>query len=257
MEQRLQRDRVLGHRGWAGRVALALSTITSRAYPDEGSTQPPTRGRHLYSAGDVNRINVIHVLGAITAAGATGIVWLTHISDWIGVVIAVALLWLILAGFEKRAWHWRVTAKVPHCAMPDLSGEWNGWIEINKGKEGENVGIPLDCRVEITQDWSRIAIDFETDVSRSWSVMASVDARRDANDVVYHELHYEYYVIPRSDAPPELSAQVELVDPHYGTAHLKLEPGSWPRVRPTGLNGIWFNDQKFERWGKITLIRDP
>jgi len=238
--------------------ALTVSiTSEAKAGPDDGSAQPPAEGQHLYSAGDVNRINVIHVLGAITAAGATGIVLLTHISDWIGVVIAAALLWLTLAGFEKRAWRWRLTAKVPHCAMPDLSGEWRGRIEINKGKEGENIGTPLDCRVEIKQNWSRIAISFRTDVSKSWSVMASVDAHRTANHVVYHELHYEYYVTPRSDAPPELSTQVELVDPHYGTAHLKLGPGSWPRVSPISLSGIWFNDQNFERWGKITLTRNP
>lgn len=238
---------------------MSLSTITSEATtcPEGGAVQPPAQGGHLYSAGDVNRINVIHVLGLITAAGTTGVVWLAHISDWIGVIMAAALLWLILAGFGKRAWRWQVTAKVPHCAMPDLSGTWSGEIEIIKGKGGENVGEPLDCYVEITQDWSRIAINLETDVSRSWSVMASIDARRTANDVVYHELHYEYYVVPRSDAPPELSAQVELIDPHYGTAHLKLEPSPWPRARPTELSGIWFNDQNFERWGKIMLTLNP
>jgi len=234
-----------------------VSTSEAKARPGNGSAQPPAEGRHLYSAGDVNRINVIHVLGTITAAGATGIVLLTHVSDWIGVVIAAALLWLTLAGFEKRAWRWRLTAKVPHCAMPDLSGEWSGRIEINKGKEGEDIGMPLDCHVEIKQDWSRIAINLQTEVSRSWSVMASIDARRAANDVVDHELHHEYYVTPRCDAPPELSTQVELVDPHYGTAHLKLGPGSWPRVRPTSLSGIWFNDQNFKRWGTITLTRIP
>jgi SMODS-associating 2TM, beta-strand rich effector domain len=239
-----------------------LSTVASQvpAHPDEGSAQPPPRGRHLYSAGDVNRVTVISVLGTFAAIIAAGIVLLvphlgTQLSAWSGVLIASALGTLILAGFEKRAWHWRAAAKVPHCTMPDLSGRWSGNIVITKGKEGEDVGVPLDCRIEIKQDWSRIAIDFETDVSRSWSVMANVD-NRETDGALHHELHYEYYVIPKPDAPPELAKEVELIDPHYGTAQLKvLGPDPWQRKSSTELKGIWFNDQHFERWGTINLTR--
>jgi SMODS-associating 2TM, beta-strand rich effector domain len=237
-----------------------LSTFTNEipAQPDESSAQPPTQGWHLYSASDVKRIVVIHVLGVITAAAATGIALLTHLSDWIGVGIAAALLWFIFAVFEKHAWHWCVMALVPHSTVPNLSGRWRGHILITKGKEGEkSVNDPLGCWVTIRQDWSRIAIDFGTDVSSSWSVMASINARKASDDVVYYELHYEYYVIPKPDAPRELAEKVGLVEPHYGTAHLKFQPGPRLRIRSTGLSGIWFNDQHFQRWGDIMLTRDP
>jgi hypothetical protein len=228
--------------------------------------QAPTDGPHLYSASDVNRVAVVTVLGTMAAILATGIVLLltvpfphlgAQLPAWAGVLIATGLGVLIFAGFEKRAWRWRVTTKVPHSTMPDLSGGWSGEIVITKGKDGEAEGKQLACQVQIKQDWSRIAIDFETDVSKSWSVMANVDARR-AGKNVHYALHYEYYVIPKDDAPEELAEQVKLVDPHYGTARVKLAgPGPWPRVGSTTLNGIWFNDQHFERWGTINLTRNP
>jgi SMODS-associating 2TM, beta-strand rich effector domain len=250
-----------------GCKTVKASTVTSEvpARPNGDSAERPTRGWHLYSASDVKRVTVVSVLGTMAAILATGIVLLlalrfphlgTQLSAWTGVLIASALGALIFAGFEKRAWRWRATAWVPHCTMPDLSGGWSGRIEITKGKEGENIGEPLTCRVEIRQDWSRIAIDFETDVSESWSVMANVDARR-AGENVHYELHYEYYVIPKPNAPRELANKVELIDPHYGTARVKLVGrGPWPSVRTTELRGIWFNDQHFERWGTIELTRN-
>lgn len=244
-----------------------MSTVTSKvaARPTGDSAEPPTRGRHLYSASNVKRVRVVSALGTFAAIVAAVIVLLlalpfphlgTQPSAWGGVLIASALASLIFAGFEKRAWRWRATALVPHFTMPDLSGRWGGELVITKGNEGDDVGVPLCCRVAIRQDWSRIAIDLETDVSKSWSVMANVDTRKTGDDVHY-ELHYEYYVIPRSDAPPEMAEKVELVDPHYGTAHLKFQSGRWLRVGSTGLRGIWFNDQHFQRWGEIRLKRDP
>jgi SMODS-associating 2TM, beta-strand rich effector domain len=249
---------------FAAKGGPSLSKIASQVpvRPDEDSAHAPPRGLHLYSAGDVKRVTVISVLGTFAAIVAAGIVLLVphlgaQLSAWGGVLIASALGALIFAGFEKRAWHWRVAAKVPHCTMPDLAGRWSGEIVITKGKEGEDLGVPLNCRVEIRQDWSRIAIDFETDVSRSWSVMANMDTRKTTAGV-HHELHYEYYVIPRPDAPPELAKEVELIDPHYGTARLQLlGSDQCPHELRTGLKGIWFNDQHFERWGTIDLTRSP
>jgi SMODS-associating 2TM, beta-strand rich effector domain len=244
-----------------------LSTVKSEATarPNGDSEEAPTDGPHLYSASDVNRVAVVSVLGTMAAILATGIVLLlalpfphlgTQLPAWAGVLIATGLGVWIFAGFEKRAWRWRATAKLPHCTMPDLSGGWSGQIEITKGKQGEAEGEQLDCRVHIKQDWSRIAIDFETEVSKSWSVMANVDARR-AGENVHYELHYEYYVTPKPDAPPELVQKVQLIEPHYGTARVKLDGrGPWPSVPSTKLNGIWFNDQHFERWGTIKLTRN-
>jgi SMODS-associating 2TM, beta-strand rich effector domain len=242
---------------------MSLSTVASKD-PVRADEQPPTRGLHLYSASDVNRVTVINLLGTIAAIFATGAVLLlalpfphlgTQLSAWGGVLIASALFPLIFAGFGKRAWRWRAAASMSHWTAPDLSGGWRGDIVITKGTEAEKEGVPLSCHVEIQQDWSRIAIDLETRVSRSWSVMANINARGTGDEVRY-ELHYEYYVVPRADARPEDAARVELVDPHYGTARLDLEPGPWPHAHPTVLSGIWFNDQHFQRWGTIKLERD-
>ena len=242
-------------------MSAVASEVPTR--PPEGSAEPPTRGRHLYSAGYVNRVNFVGAVGTIAAIVATGAGLLlalpfphlgTQASAWGGVVIATVLAAGMFAGFEKRAWRWRLTASIPSTTVPDLSGKWTDHLLIPRGKEGEDVGVPLDCRVDIKQDWSRITVELETDLSTSWSVMATVDARKTGADVEY-ELHYEYYVNPRSDPPSDLAAKVELVDPHYGSARLKLGPGPWPRVRPTLLDGIWYNDQHFELWGTIAVAR--
>ena len=202
----------------------------------------PKREKHLYSAANVNRVNVVTGLGVLGAAIAAAIVLLIpevekQASAWGGVAAATVFSSAIFALYEKRVWRSRIAASLPGTTVPDMRGLWSGKLVVRQGHPGEATDTPLPCRVRIEQDWSRIIVDLRTAETESWSVMATVDAR---------SLHYEYYVIPR---PVPEGRQLGSFEPHYGMARLTLS-------RKNLLRGDWFNDQHFSRWGEIELRRE-
>jgi hypothetical protein len=208
--------------------------------PTGAEADAPRRERHLYSAANVNRVNVVTGLGVLGAAIAAAIVLLIpnvdhRISAGGGVVAATVLSSAIFALYEKRVWRSRVAAGLPGTTVPDMRGTWSGTLVVQQSDSREAIDTPLTCEVRIEQDWSRITIDLKTAETESWSVMATVDVCR---------LHYEYYVIPRST--PEGRALGSL-EPHYGMARLILSRNV--------LRGHWFNDQPFQRSGEIELRR--
>jgi hypothetical protein len=230
-------------------LASLQRRLAGQGFPDP--TGPPEREKHLYSAAGINRANVVAGLGLIGAIGAALIALLfpslsARTAAVLGVIVATILPAAIFVAYEKRVWRWPATAYIPHATMPELNGNWEGHIEIIRGVEGEETRRRIGCAVRITQDWSRVAIDFTTAATESWSVMATIDAER---------VHYEYFVVARADAEPDTDNELAHVAPHYGMARLVPHPPPGPGKRCVQLDGFWFNDQHFLRWGNIALSR--
>ncbi len=214
------------------------------------------RERHLYSAGGVNRGHVIGLVGLVgaIAAAALAVFGFPHLDTTLaafmgaaaGCLFALPLVWL----YERAIWRWAPIAHFKLSKISDLNGEWEGHIEVEKGLAGDGTGRKIPCLVRIRQDWSRIRIDFITEATESWSVMATIDDER---------LHYEYFVVARPDAGPD--SPLPTVNPHDGMVRLKPSPPPGRRQRCDELSGTWFNDpsdlagQDSLRWGPIFLRR--
>lgn len=220
-------------RGLPGRTKVAPA-----APLPEGS---PAREKHLYSAAKVNRVVVMHVVGAVGGLIITALVLLVpklgaDISAWGGVLAGVVFSYVIFMLYDRCMWRWSVVECLPGTTVADMRGTWTGQLVVRASPEDGEIGQELGCTVRIEQDWSRIQVRLTTDETESYSLMAAIDGRG---------LRYEYYVVPLSDEAGEV---LGLLKPHYGMADLKLTGDSM-------LGGEWFNDQDFQRWGSIELKR--
>lgn len=98
--------------------------------------------------------------------------------------------------------------------------------------------------MRITQSWSKIAIVFETEVTRSHSSMAALD---DDSGLHPHlcDLRYTYHVEPKPG-----HAIGDRIGPHSGLARLSPKKKDW-----AVLEGDWFNDYGYHRYGSYYLER--
>jgi hypothetical protein len=238
-----------------GQLAREKQPTWGRQVDRTGQSDWPDREQHLYSAGGISRGNVIAFIGLMGGlVAAAGVLQFPRLDPkWaavLGAVVGCLLSLSLVLAYERWAWRWVLIAHFRLSKIPDLNGEWDGHIEVDKGLRGETTNDAIQCRVRIKQDWSRIAIDFITNATESWSVMATIDARR---------LHYEYFVVPRPPAQEESAS--EQIKPHDGMARLTPTPRPGRRERCWELNGRWFNDQSYFhdkdslRWGTIHLAR--
>lgn len=214
------------------------------------------RERHLYSAGGVNRGYVIGLVGAVGAIGAAALAvfGFPQLDPTLAAFLGAVVGWLfslpLVWAYERALWRRPRIARFRLSKIPDLNGGWHGYIEVHKGLEGEATHERIPCRVRIKQDWSRIKVDFITDATESWSVMATLDADR---------VHYEYFVAPRPNPPPD--SALKKVKPHFGMVRLVPAPRPGRGGRCSQLSGGWFNDpsndigQDTLRWGAISLQR--
>jgi hypothetical protein len=220
----------------AGTVREEPSPEWGKPVDPKGHPDWQARERHLYSAGGVNRGNVIAFVGLLGASGAAALSALAFptLESTIaafsgaaaGCLFALPLVWL----YERMFWRWPPIARFKLSKIPDLNGEWEGHIEVKEARGSAELQRELPCRVCIKQDWSRIRIDFITVPTESWSVMATIDSDR---------LHYEYFVVPRPTAGSDPLAEI---NPHDGTVRLKPWPRPGRRQSCDCLSGGWYND---------------
>lgn len=238
-----------------GRPTREKEPTWGRQADRAGHLDWPDREQHLYSAGGVSRGNVIAFIGLMGGLAAVfGVLQFPRLEPKLaavlGAIVGCLLSLSLVLAYERCVWRWLLIARFRLSKIPDLNGEWYGHIEVDKGLKGEETNNPIRCRVRIKQNWSRVAIDFITNATESWSVMATVDTGR---------VHYEYFVVPRPPAQGQSTGA--LVNPHDGMARLIPLPPPGRRERCWELNGSWFNDQSyfhdedFLRWGTIKLAR--
>ena len=130
--------------------------------------------------------------------------------------------------YERWGWRWLSTLK-------NLNGTWVGTITTS-----HNGGTSVPCVVRVRQTWTRMAIELETEHSRSRTTMAALYEEQ-PGDV---GLKYEYVCEPRNLATPTMQT-------HRGVCMLAITTG------PNGLrlSGDYFTGRGRETRGEITLQR--
>lgn len=202
---------------------------------------------HEYVATSIERHRVVLMLATISFAASFGLGVLFHrlklpssIAPPTGALVFGAVFWL----YNKYLWRWPLISNIPN-----LRGTWTGTVDIREGSnngEAERGSEPetLACAVRITQTWLAMSIEFSTEKTRSHSVTAAlgVGDRR--------LLHYEYDVTVEGGQKLDPNSS-ETAGRHFGTAHLEPTGESWDR-----LEGEYYNDRAFQRWGHYEITRN-
>lgn len=130
--------------------------------------------------------------------------------------------------YERWGWRWLSTLK-------NLNGTWIGNITTS-----HNEGTRVSCVMRVRQTWTRMAIELETEQSRSHTTMSALyeDQPGDVG------LKYEYVSEPRSLA-------VQTMQTHRGVCTLAITSGS----DGPNLSGNYFTGRGRETRGEITLHR--
>ena len=125
---------------------------------------------------------------------------------WIASPFSVAgIFGLFYFIFDHFVWKWCLLRRLHIVTIPDLSGTWNGEIESSHNPDGQ----PLQVSVVISQHWSKILVELETEESYSKSIAASFLT----NYPLSSELMYAYLNEPK----PKAQKSMEM---HKGTARL-------------------------------------
>jgi len=176
---------------------------------------------------------VYFAFGALAIAAASGLRALLAIQQLAGHIDAAALSAGVIYGglifiYERWCWRWLSTIK-------NLNGTWVGSVTTS-----HNGGTTVPCVMRVRQTWTRMAIELETEQSRSRTTMAALyDVQ--PGDV---GLKYEYVSEPRNLA-------VQTMHTHRGVCMLAIADDS----KETRLIGDYFTGRGRETQGEITLHR--
>jgi len=132
--------------------------------------------------------------------------------------------------YDYRLWKGRFLG-LRLSQIPNCNGTWHG--EVNSSYDGKTAieGILL-----VKQTWTKIALEFRTASSTSYSRMASLNVTPGASQ----GLIYEYTNDPRADAKETMHA-------HRGFSFLKLsQDGNW-------LEGDYYTGRDRTSFGTIRL----
>ena len=169
------------------------------------------------------------------------LVWLLHVGlgaidlepQWWASVPSFAgcytsLHWL----FDRYVWSlgWLRTLRL--IQVPDLNGKWAGVVESSYSQAGPAHSVS----VTVIQRWSKMALTFETEHSRSTSTTAHLRTI----DLPNPQLSYQYVNEPKPNAPGTMEM-------HKGTATLELVG--------TGLEGDYYTGRGRGEVGTVKLRR--
>ncbi|MBS0213165.1 MAG: hypothetical protein JSR26_08325 [Proteobacteria bacterium] len=173
---------------------------------------------------------ILGVLAILAASGVRAVLALPLVASHVDTVAVTA--GAIYAGliflYEQWGWRWLSTIK-------NLNGTWVGSITTT-----HNGGTSVPCVMRLRQTWTRMAIELETEQSRSRTTMAALYDEQ-PGDV---GLKYEYVSEPRNLA-------VQTMHAHRGVCTLAITTDS-EEVR---LSGDYFTGRGRETRGEITLHR--
>lgn len=189
---------------------------------------------HGYASDNFFRGPMVYfAFGALAIAAASGLRALVAMPQLAGHIDAAALSAGVIYGgliflYESWGWRWLSTIR-------NLNGTWVGKITTT-----HNGGATVPCVMRVRQSWTRMAIELETEQSRSRTTMAALydDQPGDVG------LKYEYVSEPRNLA-------VQTMQTHRGVCTLAMAPDSG-ELR---LSGDYFTGRGRETRGEITLHR--
>lgn len=173
---------------------------------------------------------ILGVLAILAASGLRALLALPLVASYVNTVAVTA--GAIYAGliflYEQWGWRWLSTLK-------NLNGTWVGSITSS-----HNGGASLPCVLRVRQTWTRMAIELETENSRSRTTMAALYDDQPGDN----GLKYEYLSEPRNLATPTMQT-------HRGVSLLAIS------VEPDGLRlkGDYFTGRGRNTQGEIALRR--
>ncbi len=154
---------------------------------------------------------------------------------WVPIPSVMGIYGILYWLFDTRVWRWQALSRLGVVRVPDLSGDWSGYVS-SSFHEGETQH-PASGRIR--QSWTRIFVTLDTMQSRSRSLTGTVLVD-DGSDT----LAYEYLNEPRADADKRLHA-------HRGAARLALTAEGPTQI----LVGEYYSGRGRQNVGVIRLER--
>ena len=212
---------------------------------------------HTYSTDNDLRPKVIGGIGVISFVSLGVIEYVLSLlieAFALGITLGVAswglIFFLAFKLFDKRGWKMMILRKLDIVKVPDLNGQWDGWIETSHNgdppvpeeahhpeNEPDSEYTKMTASLLIEQTWHKMAIHFETETSSSDSEGATILTGKGK----WPNLTYQYENNPQPDTP-------EGMEMHYGTADLELKEGKNGRQI---LKGVYYTGPGRRKHGKM------
>lgn len=154
---------------------------------------------------------------------------------WIDTPSVFGFYGVLYSATDKWLWRWQIFRKVALFKVPDLIGQWSGYVSSSF----DDHATRNDVQVTISQTWTRIGITLYTETSQSYSLIGSVLIGQQGEPV----LTYEYINEPKPEAPNTMHT-------HRGMARLL--------VREAGkvLEGEYYSGRDRQNYGILHLERN-
>jgi len=155
---------------------------------------------------------------------------------WVDAPSVFGIYGILSVIFDKWAWRWGFLRKTWLVKVPDLNGIWRG--AITSSFDGHTKTVVAEMK--IIQRWTRIAISFKTDQSKSHSVMAGIVMSENGETSIC----YEYMNEP-------LAGACYTMHIHRGMARLYFcnDRGEFT------LSGEYFTGRGRQNYGAVNLKR--
>lgn len=151
---------------------------------------------------------------------------------WMETPTIMAAYGLVYWLYNRHGWKWRLLG-IRLSEIPDFNGTWFGEIHSNH----EN-GTKLHGMMRVHQTWMNLCVEFDSQRSRSFSVMAAVNVTPGPTE----GLTFQYSNAPRHNATETMNA-------HVGLSHLRISLDS--KV----LDGDYFSGRGRQTFGGMKLVR--
>ena len=187
----------------------------------------PTNRRGVVSVLLVVSIGLVGAINAVLSTVDFEFRWIINPFSVAGIF---GLLYFM---FDRFIWKLHLLRRFDIVTIPDLNGVWKGEIESSYDQGGQ----PLRVSVVISQRWSKILVELETEESHSKSVAASFLTSCSLSP----ELIYAYVNEPK----PKAQKSMEM---HKGTARLAFTGQA--------LEGDYYTGRGRVTIGSIRLTRE-
>ena len=190
---------------------------------------------HPYATNSEERTNIPFYVAGI----AIGIARLvasfadkTRLPFWVEVPGTATLYGLLLGLFRSRFWKLQVLHKTHVVKVPNLEGEWAGYVTSSF----DNLAAKLPVTIHIRQNWTHMSIVLRTGKSESHSVLSSVFVGDETL------VSYQYENEPRVGAKDTMHA-------HRGMANLNLSEDG------LALTGDYYSGRDRANYGTLVVTK--
>ena len=204
---------------------------------------------HTYSTDNHLRPKVIGGLGVLSyliVLALGDVVTILNELLNLNLNISVLMTGMVFTGlyllFSLYFWNIWAFRRLGIVKIPDLSGEWAGYIQSSYWEEEDAEGRN-EVEVQIRQSWRKISIELSSPDSSSRSLGATILAKQGKPQLTYH-----YLSEPDYNAPDTMSI-------HYGTASLTFH-ASEDEEDADVLQGDYYTSADRDSHGKLHLSRE-